>query len=421
MPEKTAEAQRDLAAALALLKPEAGWSIPRMWRLHARREQLPPPEPWASWVLLGGRGAGKTRAGAEWVRQRVEKEGARRIALVGPTLRDVREVMLDGPSGLLAVSDATFQPSRGRLTWPNGAVALTFTAEKPQRLRGPQFDTAWIDEFAAWRSPEALTLLRLGLRLGRGPKLLVTTTPRAAEHVKALLREPGVVISTSPMRANRANLAAGFVTSAEARWGGQAYGRQELDGVLVEDLPGALWRREELEACRITALPRLERVVVAIDPPAKIGRDACGLAAAGLFADGPLTRAVVLADASARGLRPEEWADRAVVLARRWGAAGVVAEANQGGEMVRSVLRAAGASTPVLLRHATVGKRARAEPVRAWYAQGRVLHWGRLPELEDEMCAFGAPEFHGSPDRLDALVWALSELLGGQEPRVRPL
>ena len=316
MPEKPAQAPQTLAAALALLTPQAGGGLPRMWGLHARREQLPPPEPWASWVLLGGRGAGKTRAGAEWVRWRVEHEGARRIALVGPTLRDVREVMLDGPSGLLAVCEARFQPSRGRVVWPNGAVALTFTAEKPQRLRGPQFDTAWIDEYAAWRSPEALTLLRLGLRLGRGPKLLVTTTPRATDPVKALLREPGVVLTTSPMRANRAHLAPGFVASAEARWGGQAYGRQELDGVLVEDLPGALWRREELEACRIQALPRLERVVVAIDPPAKIGRDACGLAAAGVFQDGPVLRAVVLADASARGLRPEEWAARAVALAR---------------------------------------------------------------------------------------------------------
>jgi phage terminase large subunit-like protein len=422
MPEKTAAAAAlSVEAALAQIPPELAARLERTWRLHARPEQLPPPEPWASWVLLGGRGAGKTRAGAEWVRMRVEEQGARRIALIGATLRDVREVMLEGPSGLLAVSRAQFQPSRGRLAWPNGAVAFTFTAERPQRLRGPQFDTAWIDEFAAWRDPEALQLLRLGLRLGSGPKLLVTTTPRASAPVKALLGEPDLLVTTAPMRANRMHLAPGFLGAAEARWAGSAYGRQELDGVLVEDLPGALWRRDELEACRITVLPTLQQVVVAVDPPAKIGRDGCGLVAAGVFRDGPLLRAVVLADDSARGLRPEQWAARAVALARRWGAAGVVAEANQGGEMVRSVLRAAGAATPVRLRHASSGKRARAEPVRAWYAAGRVLHWGRLPELEDEMCAFGAPEFHGSPDRLDALVWALSELLGAPEPRVRPL
>lgn len=392
----------------------------RRWALIARPEQLPPPEPWSTWVLLGGRGAGKTRAGAEWVEAQVAEGRARRIALVGATHRDVREVMLEGPSGLCVIGSAVFEPSRGRVRWPNGAIGYAFSAQQPQRLRGPQFDAAWADEFAAWRSAEALTILRLGLRLGRRPKLIVTTTPRATAPVKLLLREQGAVVTVSSTRRNRANLAPGFVEAAESRWAGTAYGRQELEGLLVEDAPGALWRRRELEAYRIDAAPPLTRIVVAVDPPAGVGRDACGIIAAGCFTDGPLRRAVILADESARGLRPEEWAGRAATLARRLGAEAIVAEANQGGELVRSVLRAAGASLPVRLLFARDGKRARAEPVRALYAQGRVLHLGQLPELEDEMCAFGAPDFQGSPDRLDAMVWAVSEVLGGApEPRLR--
>lgn len=391
------------------------------WIFQARREQLPPPEPWRTWVFLGGRGAGKTRAGAEWVTERIRSGAARRVALVGATLRDVREVMVEGPSGLCAVGKATFEPSRLRVHWPGGAEAFAFSAERPQRLRGPQFDLAWADEFAAWSDAEALTTLRLGLRLGARPQLLVTTTPKAIEPVKQLLAEPGVAVTASAMARNRLNLAPGFVETATARWAGTIYGRQELDGVLVEDLPGALWRREELEACRVAAHPPLARVVVALDPPAGVGGDACGLVAVGVFQDGPLTRAVVLADESKKGLRPEEWARAAAGLASRRGASAIVAEANQGGEMVRSVLRAAGVTAPVRLLHASVAKRARAEPVKTLYAAGRVLHLGRFPELEDEMCAFGSPEFHGSPDRLDALVWAVADLLGTAEPRVRAL
>jgi len=406
----------------AALSPAAIDALGQSWRFQARREQLPPAGPWRTWVFLGGRGAGKTRAGAEWVSERVRSGAARRVALVGATLRDVREVMVEGPSGLCAVGKATFEPSRGRVHWPGGAEAFAFSAERPQRLRGPQFDLAWADEFAAWKDAEALTILRLGLRLGANPQLMVTTTPRAIEPVKRLLAEAGAAVTVSAMASNRLNLAPGFVEAAAARWAGTAYGRQELDGVLVEDLPGALWRREEIEACRITACPPLTRIVVALDPPAAVGRDACGLVAAGTLEDGPIARAVVLADESARGLRPEEWARAAAKLASRLGAAAIVAEANQGGEMVRSVLRAAGVSVPVRLLHASAGKRARAEPVKALYAAGRVLHLGRFPALEDEMCAFGSPEFHASPDRLDALVWAVSDLLGQPpEPRVRAL
>lgn len=408
-------------AALWTLSPRAVLQLAHSWRFQARREQLPPPPPWRTWVFLGGRGAGKTRAGAEWVNAQVCAGAARRVALLGATLRDVREVMVEGPSGLCAVGQATFEPSRGRVHWPNGAEAFAFSAERPQRLRGPQFDLAWADEFAAWKDSEALTILRLGLRLGRAPQLLVTTTPRAIPSVKRLLAERDVRITVSATQHNRLNLAPGFVEEAQARWAGSAYGRQELDGVLVEDLPGALWRREELEDYRLASAPPLHRVVVALDPPAGVGRDACGIVAAGAFQDGPLLRAIVLADESQRGLRPEEWAARAATLARRLGAAAILAEANQGGEMVRSVLRAAGVTAPVRLLHASAAKRARAEPVKTLYAAGRVLHLGRFPELEDEMCAFGSPEYHSSPDRLDALVWAVSDLLGAPEPRVRAL
>lgn len=394
------------------------------WQLQARTEQLAPADPWGTWVFLGGRGAGKTRAGAEWVRQRIEQHGSQRVALLGATHRDVREVMVEGPSGLARVSGALFEPARARLVWPNGAIGYAFSAEQPDRLRGPQFDTAWADEFAAWSYPEALATLRLGLRLGDAPKLMVTTTPRPIAALKQLLAEPGTQITKAAMRRNLVHLAPGFVEQAEARWGG-AYGRQELAGELIEDPVGALWQRNEIEAIRIGQSPPLERIVIGLDPPVSSGprADACGMVAAGAFTQGDLRKAIVLADASIQGLRPEQWAQRAVQLAQKLGAAAIVAEANQGGELVRSVLHAAGAATPIRLVHAKLNKRDRAAPIQALYAQGRVLHLGSFPGLEDEMCAFGAADFAASPDRLDALVWALADLLlePGHAPRIRTI
>lgn len=415
---------QDHRALEALSAPKVA-RLMASWQLHARLEQLPPSEPWSLWVFLGGRGAGKTRAGAEWVRQRIELGAGQRIALLGATHRDVREVMVEGPSGLARISGARFEPGRARLVWPNGAIGYAFSAEQPDRLRGPQFDTAWADEFAAWSYPEALAMLRLGLRLGDAPKLMVSTTPRPIKALKALLAEPGARVTTAAMRRNLVHLAPGFVAQARARWGGAAFGRQELDGELVDDPAGTLWRRAELEAVQISQAPELERIVIGLDPPVSVGpsADACGIVAAGAFIEAGQRKAIVLADASIQGLRPEQWALRAVQLARRMGANAIVAEANQGGELVRSVLQASGAAIPIRLVHAKVSKRDRAAPIQALYAQGRVLHLGSLSALEDEMCAFGAPDFAASPDRLDALVWALSDLLlaKGGDPRIRTL
>jgi phage terminase large subunit-like protein len=431
-------AQRSLAASLAALRPLAqqnfvatltpteAQTLAADFASWAHPAQLPPSGPWRIWCFLGGRGAGKTRAGAEWVRRQVEG-GKRRIALIGPTLHDVREVMIAGPSGLLNLPGVRprFETSRRRLVWPNGAVAHAFSAEDPASLRGPQFDAAWGDELSYWAHPEeTMETLELGLRLGVDPKLCLTATPKPIRALKQVLARTDAAITRAGTHSNAANLAPGFIAAVEARFRGSVYGRQELDGELIEDPEGALWSRAALEEARMAPPGALDPIVVAVDPPASKGpqADACGIVAAGAFAEGALRKAIVLADASVRGLGPHEWAQRAASLAAQVGAARIVAEANNGGEMVRSVLQIAAPGIPVKLVRARLGKRARAEPVAALYAQGRCLHAARFPALEDEMCAFGAPGFMGSPDRLDALVWAITDLLlAGQEPRLRAL
>ncbi len=397
------------------------------WWFLARTEQTPPPGAWKVWVFLGGRGAGKTRAGAEWVNARVRAGASRRIALVGPTLHAVREVMIDGPSGLCALGGPApvYESARRRLLWPCGAEAHVFSSVEPQSLRGPQFDTAWADEFCAWSRPgETLDTLRLGLRLGRNPQLLVTTTPRPIAALKGLLEEPHVALSRGSTRANAAFLARGFVAAVTQKWAGTLYGRQELEGEIIEDLEGALWRRADLEARAGEASMRFDTVVIGVDPPASVGAkaDACGIVAVGAGGEGLARRAVVLADASIQGLSPQGWARRVAALAQSLNAHRIVAEANNGGEMVRAVLQAAAPGTPVRLVHARYGKRARAEPIAALYEQGRVTHAVRFPALEDEMCSFGAASGGESPDRVDALVWALTDaMLDKSEPRVTAL
>lgn len=405
------------------------------WPLYARDDQLAPDGFWTVWLVLGGRGAGKTRTGAEWVRAlatgRAHAGGppAGRIALVGETFADVRDVMVEGPSGLLAIHSLderpAWSPSRRRLDWPNGATASVFSAEDPDALRGPQFDAAWADELAKWRhGPETFDMLQFGLRLGARPRQVVTSTPRPVPLLRRLLAAPGTVVSRARTADNAANLAPAFLTAVTGAYAGTRLGRQELEGEMVEDRPDALWTRAELEAVRIAAVPPLQRVVVAIDPPAGSGArsDACGLIAAGLDADG---RAVVLEDASLRGARPETWARRAVALCHAHGADRLVAEVNQGGDMVAAVIREVDPAMPVWPVRATRGKWTRAEPVAALYAQGRVRHAGSFPALEDEMADFGLDGLSDgrSPDRLDALVWAITALLitPGPVPRVRGL
>lgn len=400
--------------------------LSRDWRFWARPEQLPPDGDWRTWVFMGGRGAGKTRSGAEWVSGLARYKRAGRIALIGPTFHDVREVMIEGQSGLRSLQDERpqYEASRRRLLWANGAQAYCFSAEDPESLRGPQFDAAWADELCFWKyGEETLATLEHALRLGDAPKVMVTTTPRPVPALKRILARRDTVVSRGATLDNRANLAPDFIAALQERWTGSVRERQELLGELIEDMEGALWSRPQLAALRASSIPQLDRIVVAVDPPASVGAgaDACGIIAAGAHGDGLSRRAMVLADGSVQGLGPQQWASRAATLARRVGATEIVAEANNGGEMVRAVLQAAAPEIFVRLVRASEGKRSRAEPIATYYAQGRVLHAAVFPELEDEMCGFGAAGFNHSPDRVDALVWALTALFTSASPRMRAL
>lgn len=403
------------------------------WKLWARSEQLPPPGDWRTWLIMAGRGFGKTRAGAEWARAVADTDPQARIALVGASLPEVRAVMVEGESGLLGVCPLRhrpeFEPSLRRISWPNGAQALLYSAGDPETLRGPQHSHAWCDEIAKWdnasqRATRAWDNLLFGLRLGEHPRLVATTTPRAVPLVRRLMEEAddALAITRGRTEDNRANLPDRFVRDIRRQFGKSLLGRQELDGELLDDIEGALWTRALIEQCRETEAPELVRVVVGVDPPASSGGDACGILVAGRTEDGT---AHVLADASVQRASPERWARAVARTAGAWQVDKVVAEANQGGAMVGSVLRAADIALPLKLVHASRGKTARAEPVAALYEAGRVRHAGTFPELEDELCglvAGGAYQGPGrSPDRADALVWALTELMLGKaaEPRIR--
>ncbi len=390
------------------------------WRgFHARPAQIAPDGDWFIWLALAGRGFGKTRMGAEWVREQVEAGNATRIALVAETAADARDVMVEGPSGILAVHPPQkrplYEPSKRRLTWPNGAVATLFNAVEPDQLRGPQFDCAWSDELAKWRyAQETWDMLQFGLRLGSDPRQLVTTTPRPIAIVRDLVaraaRGDGVVVTRGRTQDNRANLASGFIREIEARYAGTRLGRQELEGEILDDAPGALWTRRGLDEWRRAQAPGLTRIVVAVDPPATSGEDAdeCGIVCAAIGEDG---RGYVLADRSMRGT-PEQWARRAVSVAHEFNADRVVAEVNNGGEMVEAVIRAVAPNLSYRDVRASRGKHVRAEPISALYEQGRVSHVGAFPQLEDQLVMITASGYEGpgSPDRADALVWALTEL-----------
>jgi phage terminase large subunit-like protein len=415
------------AEFLASLGPrETEWLIEH-WPFWARADQLAPRTGWTTWLVLGGRGAGKTRAGAEWVRGEVEAARAGRVALVGETFADVREVMIDGPSGLRALGPRDARPryeaSRKRLLWPNGAIAYAFSASEPESLRGPQFDAAWVDELAKWRYAEAAwDMLQFGLRLGEKPRQVVTTTPRPVPILKRLMAEGTSAVTRAATSANRANLAEAFFRSVIARYEGTRLGRQELDAELIEDNPDALWSRATIEAGRMRTAPPLARIVVAIDPPATSGEkaDECGIVVAGVTEDG---RGVVLDDRSMGGLTPLAWASRAAKAFRDHEADRIVAEVNMGGEMAESILRQVMPAAPLRLVRATRGKRVRAEPVAALYERGLVGHVGSFAKLEDQMCDY-VPGEGRSPDRLDALVWALTDLMLDREagkPKVRTL
>ncbi len=400
------------------------------WPIWARADQLPPDGDWVTWLVLGGRGAGKTRAGAEWVRGVVAGtapyaiQPVGRVALIGETFSEARDVMVEGVSGLLHGGAPDMKPiwlpSRNRLEWPNGAIAQLFSATDPESLRGPQFGAAWCDELAKWPYAQATwDMLQFGLRLGERPRQVVTTTPRATPLMRQLVADERCAVSRMKTQDNAAFLAPNFMRTVVAKYQGTRLGRQELDGDLIEDRDDALWSRAELDHYRVPDEPALGRIVVAIDPPATSGARsaACGIVAVGVGEDG---RGYVIADRTVEQASPSVWAERAVSLFHAVEADLVIAEVNQGGEMVETVLREADPSVPVKAVRATRGKWSRAEPVALLYSKGRVAHVGTHAALEDQMCNFapsGTPD-GASPDRIDALVWALTELM--LQPQARP-
>ncbi|MET0597385.1 MAG: terminase family protein [Mesorhizobium sp.] len=418
--------------AAANLTESEGTLVAGEWFAAARAAQYPLHGTRDIWLVLGGRGAGKTRLGAEWVNAMVRglppfaEHAYGLVALVGETLADVRDVMIEGPSGILATARddrPRFEPSRRRVCFDNGAVAQIFSSEDPDSLRAPQFEAAWCDELGKWRHPDAtFDMLQFGLRLGKRPRQIITTTPRPLPLVRRLAGDRAVTVTRMRTAENAAHLAAGFLDAVRSRYAGSRLGRQELDGEIITERQDALWSRALLEKVACRKAGELNRIVVAVDPPASAGRasHACGIVAAGLDREG---RAVVLADATVSGAKPREWASAAVLLYHRLEADCLVAETNQGGDMVAAVIATVDPGVPVKGVRARRGKWLRAEPVAALYGQGRVRHAGRFPELEDEMCDFGPNGLSGgrSPDRVDALVWAIGELMPRAvgEPRIR--
>ncbi|MFN3945175.1 MAG: DNA-packaging protein [Allosphingosinicella sp.] len=387
----------------------------------------PKGEGWRTWLMMAGRGYGKTRAGAEWIGRLARRLPGLRIALVGANADEVRKVMVEGESGLLACAGRRpprWEPSLSQLSWPNGSQAFVYSAETPDALRGPQHHFAWCDELAKWsRAEETWDNLQLGLRLGPRARVLVTTTPRSIPLLAKIRDHPWTVCSGGATGDN-ISLSANFVAVMTATYGGTRLGRQELEGKIIEDVRGALWTRAGLEAARTAGPPpELRRIVIGVDPPA--GADgACGIVVCGLAGDGAGT-AYVLGDHSVAGLQPQGWAAAVAAAAEAWGADRVIAEVNQGGAMVESVLKAAGLLLPVSPVHASRGKAARAEPIATFFTRGRARLAGRFPELEDELaglvCGGGYQGPGRSPDRADAMVWAMTDLLLGRraEPSVR--
>ncbi|WGH78351.1 DNA-packaging protein [Jannaschia ovalis] len=437
------ESEAEQAAFIAGLDANELAALPYLFEFWALDHQLPPEGDWRSWVVLGGRGAGKTRAGAEWVRsvaeggRSLQPGRCRRIALVGETYDQVRDVMVEGESGIRACSPPDRRPvwkaSQRKLIWPNGAEAQAFSANDPEALRGPQFDAAWVDELAKWpRAEETWDMLQFCMRLGDDPRVVVTTTPRNVPVLKRLLEDPTTSRTHAPTRANRANLANSFLEQVTQRFGGTRMGRQELDGVLLDDVEGAFWSAAQLDACRTDKWPVFDRVVVGVDPAvtSKSGSDETGIAVVGVVTKGAPGdwRAWVLEDATVSGASPVEWAEAVADAYARWNADRVVAEGNQGGDMIEAVLRQVAPLVSYRKVSAREGKGARAEPVAALYEQGRVRHLRGLDKLEDQMCRMTRSGFAGagSPDRLDAAVWAIWEAVldparSRSEPRMRAL
>ena len=381
-----------------------------IWRLWARPNQLPPPGDWLTWFLMMGRGAGKTRTGAEFIKERVDSGEGRRIAFLGRAPGDVRDTMVEGESGILSVfprhQRPIWEPTKRRITFHTGATVTTFSNKNPEQLRGPQFDTAWVDELGTFATAEAFDNLQLALRLGR-PRQVVTTTPRPIRVIRDLVKDPDTVVVRGSSYENRANLSKVFWRQVIRRYVGTRRGQQEIQGILLDDVPGALWTRDLIKYR--SELPEMKRILVGVDPSVSSSEGAaeCGIVGGGEGVDGNY---YVMADRSKRA-SPAGWAKRVVATFDGLGADRVIGEVNNGGEMVELTLRAIDRNIPFKAVHASVGKKARAEPISALYEQGKVFHVQPFEDLEDQLCTW-VPDEGPSPDRLDALVWMLSELSG---------
>lgn len=411
------------AKLLADLSEDEAEALDYDWRFWGRPSQFEPEGNWQNWLFVAGRGAGKTRSGSEWIREQV-KAGVKRIGLIASTAGDARDVMVEGESGLLSVSwendrDAQgnlvgkplYESSKRQLTWENGAIGKLYSAEEPERLRGPQHEILWCDELAAWkRLRDTWDMAMFGLRLGDRPRVLVTTTPKPLSLLRELMKDPRSAITRGSTFDNAANLAPSFIEAIKAKYKGTRLGRQEIYAELLDEAEGALWTRQMIEAAQWRGdLPDFKRIVVAVDPAitAKAESDETGIVVCGLGRDG---FGYVLRDASGR-YQPGEWAKRAVSLLHEFKADRIVAEGNQGGEMVRHTIQTEWASAPIKIVHASRGKAARAEPVAALYEQGRVRHKGNLDGLEDQLVTWEPLSGIESPDRLDAMVWGLTDLM----------
>jgi phage terminase large subunit-like protein len=383
------------------------------WSKHARPNQVIPETDWRFWLILAGRGFGKTRTGAETVRRWVKKYPL--VNLIGATASDARDIMIEGESGILAITPKSERPayvgSKSRLEWPNGARSLIFTADEPERLRGKQHMKLWCDELASWRYSDAWDQANFGLRLGDNPQAVITTTPKPIKLIRELQRNPACHITRGSTYENRANLADAFFSEIIAKYEGTRLGRQELLAEVLEDVEGALWTRKLIDDTRRPKhpIPDMARIVVAIDPAVTSGEDAdeTGMVVAGRGVDG---RGYVLADLTCR-LSPDAWAKRAVNAYHEFRADRIVAEVNNGGDLVERVIRTVDRNCSYRAVHASRGKRVRAEPIAALYEQARVSHCGAFDALEDQMCMYVPDQYDGSPDHVDALVWALTDLM----------
>lgn len=382
------------------------------WSFWARPEQLPPATDWRAWLILAGRGFGKTRTGSEWVRGLAEKGQAKRIALIGATASDVRDVMIEGESGILKLSPPWMRPewqsSKRRLVWPNGAQAFAYSADEPDRLRGPQHDALWADELAAWRYPETWDMALFGLRLGQNPRAVVTTTPKPLKIIKNLMNDPTTYLTKGTTFDNKANLPKAFIEKIIKKYDGTSLGAQEIYAEILEEVPGALWSRLLIDSIQMQNAPKdMERIIIAVDPAVTSheNSDETGIIVIGKKEG----KAYVLEDLSGR-MPADQWIKIIIKAYKRYEADHIIAEVNQGGDLIKTLLHLHAPNLPLKMVRATRGKVTRAEPIASLYVDQKIFHVGPFPKLEDQMCRFTGEKKSGSPDRVDALVWGMTEL-----------